>query len=421
MEEFDSTQNEIVMVQAFETDWHIRWQRVLPLQSLMDEVVAASRQDLVALRRQLHAHPEASGEEFETTQLLVDRLRSAGMDPRVPTQGVGVIADLDLGTPRDTSPRIAVRADIDALRLTDRKTVPYASARPGLMHACGHDCHTAMVLMAACGLAGLADHPRWATAADGIGGLRLRFLFQPAEESAQGAQWLVDNGAMDQVDAILGVHVDPQYPVGIVGIRAGVLTAHCDEVTIRMEGRGGHAARPHHTTDPIAAAAQLVTLLHQNLPRAVDSRSPSVFTIGRIHAGEASNVIPDHVDLSGSLRTIDASVREIMISKVRDLCHAVEVATGNHVTVGFHNALGAVVNDPQIIAAFEAVAERLVGQEGIRHLDVPSMGGEDFSVYLQRARGRKFDSAARGRTPNGLRSTRLGSMWTSKSLSWACP
>lgn len=369
--------------------------------STLDEMVKRLGGDLIATRRHLHAHPEPSGEEFETTRLLVDRLQESGLEPQIPAQGVGVIADVELGNPRADAPCIALRGDIDALRLPDRKTVEWASTRTGLAHACGHDCHTTMVLMAARAASQLrvADVPAGASQISSLPGMKLRFIFQPAEETAEGARWMVDSGAMDGVDAILGVHVDPLFPVGTVGIRSGVLTAHCDDVTIRVAGRGGHAARPHHTTDPISATAQLINLLYQTLPRSADSRSASVFTIGTIHAGEANNVIPDDVSMTGSLRTIDADTRSELIAKMQAIGQAIEQATGNHVLIGLHHPLGSVTNDARIAAAVELVARDVVGPSSIRHLDRPSMGGEDFAVYLERAPGFQLRLGCAGEGP----------------------
>jgi amidohydrolase len=382
------------MSDALEAAWSAVWQRLQPHQPLIDEILAGLHDEAISVRRFLHAHPEPSGEEFETTRFLADRLRETGLVPVVPPQGVGLVVDLDLGNPPADAPRIAVRADIDGLRLSDRKTVPWASTRPGLAHACGHDCHTAIVLTAACAAQRLAAGARTAL------GARLRFVFQPAEESAQGAHWMVDSGAMDGVAAIISGHVDPLYPVGTVGLRYGVLTAHCDEVLLRIEGRGGHAARPYLTSDPISAAAQLIGLLHQNLPRSVDARQPSVLTIGRVRAGEASNVIPDQVEMSGSLRTIDAETRQVLIRRLQEVCRGVETATNNRITVGLHHSLDAVHNDARIVAAMEIVARSVVGEEAICHLDRPSLGGEDFSVYLKHAPGAMLRLGCGGQEPD---------------------
>lgn len=157
--------------------------------------------------------------------------------------------------------------------------------------------------------------------------------------------------------------------------------------------------RPHFTSDPISAAAQLISLLHQNLPRAVDVRHPSVFTIGKIQAGDASNVIPDHVEMAGSLRTIDTETRSTIIQRLHDICQGVETSTGNRITLGLHNALEAVHNDPRIVAAFETVARSMVGDSAIHQLERPSMGGEDFSVYLKQAPGAMLRLGCRGDEP----------------------
>jgi amidohydrolase len=367
--------------EAWYAAWSLKWRQLEPLRPSIDKLVAELHDEAISVRRYLHANPEASGEEFETTRYLAERLADEGLQPKISPLGVGLTADLDLGSPEPNAPRIAVRADIDALRLNDRKNVAWASTRPGLTHACGHDCHTAIVLTTAWAARRLAEQ------SVGLPPARLRFIFQAAEESAQGARWMVDSGAMEGVTAVIAAHVDPLHRAGTVGIRYGVMTAHCDEVLVRLDGRGGHAARPFLTSDPISAAAQLITAFHQNLPRSVDARNPSVFSIGRIHAGEASNVIPDRVEMSGSLRTTDAATRERLIARLEETGKSIELGTGNRVSIGLHNSLDAVHNDPRIMAAMEVVARSVVGDEGIHRLDRPSMGGEDFSVYLKHVPG----------------------------------
>jgi amidohydrolase len=370
-----------MMNEAWYAAWSLKWQVLESLLPRIDKIVAELHDDTISVRRYLHANPEASGEEFATTQFLADRLREHGLQPSISPLGVGLTADLELGSSPANAPRIALRADIDGLRLNDRKNVPWASTRPGLCHGCGHDCHTAIMLSVAAAARRLAD------VGNGVPDVRFRFMFQAAEESAQGARWMVESGVMEDVTAIIAAHVDPMYTAGTVGIRYGTLTAHCDEVSMRLDGRGGHAARPYLTSDPIAAAAQLITALHQNLPRSVDARNPAVFTVGRIHAGEASNVIPDHVEMSGSLRTTDGTTRERLIERLQETGKSIELATGNRITIGLHNSLGAVQNDPRVMAAMEIVARSLVGNDAIHRLDRPSMGGEDFSVYLKHAPG----------------------------------
>jgi len=192
---------------------------------------------------------------------------------------------------------------------------------------------------------------------------------------------------MDGVDAILGLHVDPERIVGKVGIRYGVLTANCDEVVIVVGGHGGHAARPHHTLDPIAASAHLVSTLYEFLPRSVDARNASVFTVGKIEGGYAPNVIPESVEMHGTLRTTDAESRQLLQQRIRDICSGVEQSSGTRVEVRFQQPLKSVDNHPRIAAALEEASLAVVGRENIDLIDQPSMGGEDFSVYLDHAPG----------------------------------
>jgi amidohydrolase len=358
--------------------------RLVAWEPLIDQHAAELEARLVEARRHLHAHPEASCEERETTQYLAERLAEARIDARTCRDGLGVIADLDVGTVTDVTPRIALRADIDALRIPDAKTTPYASQHPGLCHACGHDAHSAMVLGAAwCGARLRQSGPP----SDDVPGMRLRFLFQPAEEESLGAQWLVEQGAVDGVDAILGLHVDPERTLGTVGIRYGVLTATCDDVEIVIEGKGGHAARPHHTRDPIAAAGQLITALYQFLPRSVDPRTASVFTIGRIAGGTLPNVIPERVELVGTLRTLDEQHRQCLKERIEDIVHGCRETSGTTIHLRFFCPVGAVVNNRRVTGALEAASRRVVGDDGIQSIELPSMGGEDFSAYLTKVPG----------------------------------
>jgi amidohydrolase len=351
---------------------------------LIDRQVAALEPQQIEVRRQLHAHPEPSGEERETSRFLAERLTEAGIEARVCRDGVGVVADLDLGPVSAASRRIALRTDIDALRIQDAKTTPYASRNAGVCHACGHDAHSAMVLAAALTCAALRHEPDLPPIEPG---LRLRFLFQPAEEEALGAQWLVDQGAMDGVDAILGLHVDPERTVGTAGIRYGFLTANCDDVEIFIEGKGGHAARPHHTRDPIAAAAQLISALYQFLPRSIDSRDPAVFSIGKVAGGTLNNVIPDRVEIQGSLRTLKPASRTRMQERIQEIVHGVKEASGTTIHLRFHSSIDGVHNDARCTAALEAAARRTLGDQAIGIIELPSMGAEDFAVYLKRAPG----------------------------------
>ena len=377
------------MREISETGWRISTadiERVIPFELLLDRIAEDCKSAWIANRRALHSAPEPSGEERETTSKIAQQLQALGIQPRIPARGVGVIADLTLGSPNSDAPLIAVRADIDALRMQDRKKVAYASQSAGISHSCGHDAHTSIVLAVAELLSTL---PKRLLESE-IPPARLRFIFQAAEETAEGAAWMVKDGALDDVSAILGLHVDPTISVGKVGIRYGVLTAQVDEVVIEVRGKGGHAARPQHTTDPLGTAASLVSTLYQTIPRRADSLFPTVFTIGTIHGGMASNVIPDRVEISGTLRSTDRASRHSVMETIRRTCEGLGTATGNNIEVTFKSPLGSVVNDVTVTSAYEASAIQVLGGQNLVIIDKPSMGGEDFAVYLDHVRGAQF-------------------------------
>ena len=333
-------------------------------------------------RRRLHRHPEPSGEEFETSELIRAHLTQHNIAARIAPRAVGVIGELEIGPPSKDAPVIALRADIDALRMLDRKSVEYASTVEGCAHACGHDVHTTIMLGVAEIFASLNT-----VVPEHLPSARIRFVFQAAEEICKGAQWMVDDGAMNGVSSILGVHVDPQLQCGQIGICYGMLTAQIDEIAITIRGTGGHSARPHDTSDPIATTAMLISLLYQRLPRSIDVRDPSVFTIGRIHGGTAANVIPDHVELNGSLRTTETEVRQTLRKEILHACEHVGMLTGNTIAVDFRNPLGGVRNASNEAAAFEQATRDTLGEDSIVLLTRPSMGGEDFAVYLDHSPG----------------------------------
>ena len=339
---------------------------------------------LIQTRRTLHKQPEISGEEKQTSQLICKMLREIGLEPRLMNNDIGVVADLTLGSPPPDAPLIAIRADIDALRITDLKEVDYCSHNPGVGHLCGHDAHTAIALGAALGAHRFVEpfNTEWPEQ-----GLRLRFIFQPAEEICMGARWMVEQGALDGVSAIIGLHMDPEIAAGTANIRYGVMTAFCDEVHFEIHGVGGHAARPHHGNDPITTAAQLISSLYQNLPRSIDSRMPAVFTVGQISSGLAPNVIPEIAELKGSLRSTNDRAREVLHQRINDIAHGIAQSTNTRIEVLFKSPLPAVVNDRTISAALEQASKDVLGPEQVGLIDLPSMGGEDFSIYLQQVPG----------------------------------
>jgi amidohydrolase len=356
-------------------------------QSRVDSTVDELAEQMVSLRRHLHAHPEPSGEELKTSLHLYQILDELGLPVRMGPEGCGVVVD----SRSDAAlRRIAMRADIDALRIQDQKQTPYRSTVPEVMHACGHDAHTATVFGALAALDQLECEKAlpWPVTWRGI--------FQPSEETSHGARAMIAAGALKDVAAIVSMHVDPTRTAGTIGVRAGVFTANCDEICVVVQGRGGHAARPHESNDPIAAAAELISTLYQFVPRATDSQDAVVVSFGQIHGGQNSNVIPEQVVLEGTVRTLDARVREKTIAHIRTLADGIERVTGTKLDVSFETGIPSVYNDTGLNDIVVAVARALIGAENVVSMPRPSMGSEDFAAYLEHVPGTMFRLGAAG-------------------------
>jgi len=351
-------------------------------------IISECAQEVIALRRHLHVHPEPSGGELQTSLYLYQTLGQYNLDLRMGPNGCGVVADSPIGenTPDKAvpGPRIALRGDIDALRLQDKKEVAYRSVNAGVMHACGHDAHAAVVFGAVRALTELAQQglSPWPVA--------YRAIFQPAEETAMGAAELIASGVLDGVDSIFALHVDPARRTGEIAVRSGAMTAHCDSLQITIRGQGGHAARPHESNDPIAAAAQLISTLYQFVPRATDSHDAVVLTFGQILGGENPNVIPDTVELWGTMRTLESEVRMRTIAQIRQVASGVSKITGTLVEVAFHVSIPSVYNDAELTRLVWQEAEAVVGDENVKLIARPSMGSEDFACYLDKIPGVMF-------------------------------
>jgi amidohydrolase len=328
-----------------------------------------------ALRRHLHAHPEPSREEFGTTQFLAEQLEAEGLPVRVVPSGRGLIAGRDS---TDDRPTVAMRADMDALRMQDGKTLPYRSTRAGVMHACGHDAHSAMLSAAALAL--------W-TQRDALPDAAWRAIFQPAEEVGEGALEMIAAGAVENVRAIVALHVDPDLIVGQVGYRVGVLTAACQELHVTIKGMGGHAARPHLSVDPIGVAVQFINSVYQFVPRSVDSRDPVVVTFGCIQGGASANVIPERVELMGTIRTFSSRAALQVQEKIMHIARGLSGASRASIDVAFRNVTEAVNNDAGVTSVCVHAAREVVGGANVEEIPLPSMGGEDFAAYLKQAPG----------------------------------
>ncbi|UYQ66623.1 amidohydrolase [Streptomyces peucetius] len=338
------------------------------------------RAELIAFRRDLHMHPELGNQEFRTTAVIKARLEQAGLKPRVLAAGTGLICDIGTPAPDAVRPFFAIRADIDALPIPDTKTgVPYRSTVPDRAHACGHDVHTTVALGAGLVLAeldrqGLLPQP-------------VRLIFQPAEEVLPGgAADAIESGVLEGVNKIIAVHCDPKVDAGIVGLRPGPITSACDRLEVTLDGPGGHTARPHLTTDLVTAAAKIVTEVPALLSRRVDARSGLAVTWGRVEAGHTCNVIPQHAELSGTVRCLDLpGWRE-----APDLVHAAidEIATLHRAKsqINYIRGVPPVVNDPVVTDLLRDAQTARRGSYAIEDTE-QSLGGEDFSWYLEHVPG----------------------------------
>jgi amidohydrolase len=328
------------------------------------------------LRRHLHAHPELSGAEHRTAALVAGELRQAGWRVREGVGRTGVVAELG----PDQGPAIGLRVDMDALPIEERTGLAYASTEPGLMHACGHDIHTAVGVGVALALAPLAPS---------LPG-RVRLLFQPAEETAEGAQWMVEAGAIEGLAALYGLHVFPSIPVGSIGLRHGALTAAAAELEVEVLGEAGHGARPHQSVDAIWIAARLVGGLQEAISRRLDALQPVVLSFGRIEGGRAFNVIADRVRLLGTLRCLDTDLYEQLPQWVETTAQDICRAYGGEAIVRFRSIAPPVRNDPALTRLLEEVAVAQLGRDQVLLLDHPSLGAEDFAHYLSHLPGCMF-------------------------------
>ncbi|KAK1186182.1 M20 family metallopeptidase [Streptomyces sp. NBS 14/10] len=342
------------------------------------------RTELIAFRRDIHMHPELGNREFRTTAAIKARLEQAGLEPRVLPGGTGLICDIgtaDIGTAPGTGtlPMLALRADIDALPIPDTKSVPYRSTVPDRAHACGHDVHTTVVLGAGLVLAELAREGRLPRP--------VRLLFQPAEEVLPGgAPDAVEAGVLDGVGRILALHCDPKVDVGRIGLRIGAITSACDRLEVSLDGAGGHTARPHLTTDLVTAAAKVITEVPAVLSRRVDTRSGLAVTWGRVESGHACNVIPQHAELSGTVRCLDLPAWR----EAPDLVHAAvdEIATlhGAKSEINYVRGVPPVVNEESSVELLRRAMETRRGSYAVEGTE-QSLGGEDFSWYLEHVPG----------------------------------
>jgi len=328
---------------------------------------------LLELRRDLHAHPELSWKEERTADKLERALTALGARDVQRVAGTGVVARLPGKEPG--LPTVALRGDIDALPIQEETGLPFASSVSGVMHACGHDVHATWTIGA--GML-LSREPA-------LGDVLL--VLQPAEELGAGARAMLDTGALDGVAAIFGGHVDRRFEVGQIVADAGPLAASADEFRIELVGQGAHGARPHEAADPIVGAAALVTALQTIVSRRVDPSDAAVVSVGSIHAGTASNVIPERAMLTGTLRATTPRTRALLRAEVQRLAETVAATHRLTMTVTLPEGTPPVVNDSKAAATARAAAASLVGERNVVPFGLTNMGGEDFAYYQERFPG----------------------------------
>ncbi|MBD1831352.1 amidohydrolase [Cyanobacteria bacterium FACHB-472] len=333
---------------------------------------------LIEIRRHIHSHPELSGQEYQTAAYVAGVLSSCGLHVQESIGRTGVIGELK-GQNIDNR-LLAVRTDMDALPIVERTGLDYASRLPGIMHACGHDVHTTVGLGTAMVLSQLGE----------VFPGNLRFLFQPAEEIAQGAAWMVADGAMDKVSAIMSLHVFPSIPAGSIGIRYGALTAAADDLEIIITGESGHGARPHEAIDAIWIAAQVITTLQQAISRTQNPLRPVVLTVGKIEGGRAPNVIADSVRLVGTVRSLHPETHANLPQWIEEIVANICKTYGAGYQVNYHRGVPSVQNDSTLTQLVESAAKEAWGCDRVQILLEPSLGAEDFSMYLQHVPGTMF-------------------------------
>lgn len=338
----------------------------------------ALRDELIARRRDFHRHPEIAFEEVRTAGIVAQALAELGMEVQTGVGKTGVVAVLDGAK---DGPTVLVRADMDALPINEANTVEYASQTPDRMHACGHDGHTAIAL----GVAKL-----WAKHRDRIAG-RVKFVFQPAEEIGQGAQAMIDDGALSnpRPDVSVGLHLWNSLPVGVIGAADGPTMAGSSIFKITINGRGGHGASPNQTLDPVVCAAQMVTAFQSIVARNVDPLDTAVVSVTTIHAGDAHNVIPQSAELTGTLRAYSVAVRDLITRRLHEIAQGIASAMGCTAEVTVRHITIPVVNHPEVGARLRARFAQMPGVSRI-DLNTRTMGGEDMSCFMDDIPGMFF-------------------------------
>lgn len=345
------------------------------LKAEIDELVP----DLVAMRRDLHEHPELAFEEVRTSGIVAQRLKTLGMEVQTGVAKTGVVGLLRGGVPGKT---IALRADMDALPIHELNDLEYRSQVDGKMHACGHDGHTSILLA----VADILSKRRAQIKGN------VKFIFQPAEENIGGAEPMVKEGAMEGVDGIIGLHLISNFPIGKIGVRAGTVFASADKFTLTVKGEGGHAAMFQRAIDPIAISAYIITALQTLISRETSPLAPAVITIGTIHAGTAFNIIPETAILQGTMRAYSSKHREYLLQRIGELANGIAAAMGGSCEMERGDTgCPPCVNDPAMTTIVREAAIAAVGAQNVDESDVVlTTGSDDMAYFLEAVPGCYF-------------------------------
>jgi amidohydrolase len=329
--------------------------------------------DVVVMRRYIHAHPELSYQEFNTARYVVDQLKSFGLNPAEGVATTGVVAEIKGSNPEKKT--VALRADMDALPITEANDVPYKSQNPGVMHACGHDVHTASLLGTARILHELRNY------FDGT----IRLIFQPGEEkNPGGASYMIKEGVLKNPvpSSIIGQHVFPLLPAGKIGFREGMYMASSDELYLKVIGKGGHGAAPELAIDPIVIASHIILALQQVISRNASPRQPTVLTFGRIIGEGATNIIPNEVTIAGTFRAMNETWRKEGLARITKMAELVAESMGGKCEIEISHGYPCLQNDPSVTRRIRQAAIDYVGKENVVEIDV-TLGSEDFAYYSQ--------------------------------------
>lgn len=343
------------------------------------ELVNEKKQEFIELRRRIHENPELSFEEFETTKMIKGYLDALGIENHPNGNQTGVIGIL---RGKKDGPVLALRADIDALKLTEKTGLPFASKKEGICHACGHDIHTAVLL----GTANILKNYE-----EELCGT-VKFLFQPAEERLNGSRSMIENGALEnpKVDYILACHTWPEMPAGSIGVRYGAMLGAADSFKITVFGKGGHAAHPHKGIDPVVVAAYIITELQTIVSRRTAPVDPVVVTVGHLNAGTVNNVIPNDALLEGTVRTQDPETRKKVAEYIEELAVGTARAMGADAKVEYHFGVGPTISDTQLVNEIRTAVTEMLGKDQLLEVPHASMGAEDFAFYLEKIPGALF-------------------------------